>query len=105
VGCDVGHGGIVAFDHRTPIPELVHQVFRFGAFESCGECTPCRVGASRVEVAFAARPDPAAATRSDIADIIELLGQTSLCGHGTGLAAFARSIIRYYPSEVAPWLG
>ena len=46
IGASVGHGGIIAFDEHTTIAELVHHVFRFGAYESCGNCTPCRLGRS-----------------------------------------------------------
>ena len=44
IGGALGHGGVVAFDRETTLAELAHQVFRFGAYESCGKCTPCRVG-------------------------------------------------------------
>jgi formate dehydrogenase iron-sulfur subunit len=102
VGCEVGHGGVVAFDAHTSIPELVHHVFRFGAYESCGKCTPCRVGAARIhdllDAALAGTPEPAAGR--DWHAIVVALADTSLCGHGTGLAAFARSVITHYGTEL-----
>ncbi|HSO75117.1 MAG TPA: NADH-ubiquinone oxidoreductase-F iron-sulfur binding region domain-containing protein, partial [Blastocatellia bacterium] len=49
IGASVGHGGVVAFDERTSILELMHHVFDFGAFESCGKCTPCRLGSREIE--------------------------------------------------------
>ena len=52
IGASVGHGGIVAFDEHTSIPELVDHVFSFGAYESCGKCTPCRIGSRRIEEIF-----------------------------------------------------
>ena len=52
IGAMIGHGGIVAFDERTSIKELMHHVFDFGAFESCGKCTPCREGGRRIEQIF-----------------------------------------------------
>ena len=52
IGASVGHGGVIAFDARTSIPELVHHVFDFGAYESCGRCTPCRLGTRRIEAIF-----------------------------------------------------
>ncbi len=107
VGCEVGHGGVVAFDERTSIPELVHHVFRFGAYESCGKCTPCRVGAGRIEnvlsTALGGRPESTAA--DEWRAIVEALAATSLCGHGTGLAAFARSVMAYYAEELDRCLG
>lgn len=107
VGADLGHGGVVAFDERTPVMELAHHVFAFAAAESCGTCTPCRVGAAEGEAILAAalrgdRP-PDARTRFD--EIVTALGAASLCGHGTGLAAFARSVVRHHPTEVARCLG
>jgi len=107
IGADLGHGGVVAFDERTPVMELAHHVFAFAAAESCGTCTPCRVGAAEGEAILAAalrgdRP-PDARTRFD--DVVAALGATSLCGHGTGLAAFARSLVRHHPTEVARCLG
>src|SRR6185437_15610484 len=52
IGAAVGHGGVIAFDGHTSIAELVHHVFGFGAFESCGKCTPCRLGSREIEQMF-----------------------------------------------------
>jgi formate dehydrogenase iron-sulfur subunit len=47
----VGHGGIVAFDDTVDMAKMARYAFEFCAIESCGKCTPCRVGAVRgVEV-------------------------------------------------------
>ena len=98
VGASVGHGGVVAFDDTTSIVDLVHHVFRFGAYESCGTCTPCRVGAIRVEEMFT---PGASVNPTEWRSIVHALGTTSLCGHGSGLAEFARSVIAYYGTELA----
>jgi NADH:ubiquinone oxidoreductase subunit F (NADH-binding) len=104
VGCEVGHGGVVAFDEHTSIAALVHHVFRFGAYESCGKCTPCRLGASRVERLFAPDTPQDAAAGDEARDIVAALAATSLCGHGTGLAAFANSVLAHFGEEVEPCL-
>lgn len=105
IGASVGHGGVIAFDERTSIAALVHQVFEFGAGESCGKCTPCRLGTRRIEEIFgqieASGRAPAGAHAEWIA-IRHALAQASLCGHGTGLADFAASVARYFDSELAP---
>jgi NADH:ubiquinone oxidoreductase subunit F (NADH-binding) len=102
VGCDVGHGGVVAFDEHTSIPELAHHVFRFGAYESCGKCTPCRLGTWRIEQmlrsTIAGERPPAAA--GEWRDIVSALAATSLCGHGSGLAAFASSLVAHFGAEI-----
>jgi len=102
IGAGVGHGGVVAFDEHTSIPELVQHVFSFGSYESCGKCTPCRSGSGRIERIFASAL-AGTASRGDFeecGDLVTALKLASLCGHGTGLARFAESILRYYPTEI-----
>jgi formate dehydrogenase iron-sulfur subunit len=104
IGASVGHGGVIAFDEHTSIPELVQHVFSFGAYESCGKCTPCRLGAARVEQIFEQVGNVGVATnreQREWTEIVAALKLASLCGLGTGLAEFAESILRYYPAEVA----
>ncbi|MBP6507326.1 MAG: NADH-quinone oxidoreductase subunit L [Opitutaceae bacterium] len=104
IGAGVGHGGVVAFDEHTSIPELVEHVFSFGAYESCGKCTPCRSGSGRIEELFtnALAGDATKADLQECRELVTALKLASLCGHGTGLARFAESILRYYPTEIEP---
>jgi len=104
IGAGVGHGGVVAFDEHTSIPELVEHVFSFGAFESCGKCTPCRGGSGRIQEIFAdaSAGDATKADLQECRDLVAALKLASLCGHGTGLARFAESILNYYPMEIEP---
>ena len=104
IGASVGHGGLVAFDQHTSIPELVEHVFSFGAYESCGKCTPCRIGARRIEEIFARivkRGSVPAENLSEFEQLVTALRWTSLCGHGGGLGEFAESILRYYRDDLA----
>lgn len=103
IGASVGHGGVVAFDEHTSIAQLMHHVFDFGAFESCGKCTPCRLGSREIERLFweviergIAPPEKRPAFEA----VTAALALTSLCGHGSGLAEFARSVLRHYPEEL-----
>jgi NADH:ubiquinone oxidoreductase subunit F (NADH-binding) len=103
IGASVGHGGIKAFDDRTAIGQLIHHVFEFGAFESCGRCTPCRLGSRSVEHIFRAVANGcglSSAEKSGADRIVSVLGMTSLCGLGTGLAEFAQGALRYYGKEL-----
>jgi NADH:ubiquinone oxidoreductase subunit F (NADH-binding) len=101
IGCSVGHGGIVAFDEQTSIQDLIHHVFSFGAYESCGKCTPCRLGSRRVEQLFAPLLRGAAGSKQEYAEILSALATTSLCGLGGGLAEFGETAVRYYGKELA----
>jgi formate dehydrogenase iron-sulfur subunit len=104
-GCSVGHGGVIAFSDDTSIADLISEVFRFGATESCGLCVPCHIGTTQIAETFA---HPAGGRsglgRQQWNALIAALQQTSLCGHGSGLAEFARAIERHYPEELAACL-
>lgn len=105
IGASVGHGGVIAFDEHTSIPELVRHVFSFGAYESCGKCTPCRLGAARIENIFnrvATGKLGTATEQVEWQEIVAALKFASLCGLGSGLAEFAESILRYYSEELRP---
>jgi len=104
VGGAVGHGGVIAFADDTPIAGIAAQVFRFGAWESCGKCVPCHRGTPQLAAHFAGehrRPLDRQAWEQKVV----ALAQTSLCGHGRGLAEFARSIERHFPQELAACFG
>jgi NADH:ubiquinone oxidoreductase subunit F (NADH-binding) len=103
IGACVGHGGVIAFDEHTSVAELVHHVFSFAAYESCGNCTPCRLGAPRVEQIFrhiVAGERGTAAEEAEWRDIVAALKYASLCGLGVGLAEFAESILTKYAREL-----
>ncbi|XBH11741.1 NADH-ubiquinone oxidoreductase-F iron-sulfur binding region domain-containing protein [Edaphobacter paludis] len=103
IGASVGHGGVLAFDQHTSIAELVHHVFDFAAFESCGKCTPCRLGSREIEQMFrrvVETGQTSAREKLGLLEITSALEMTSLCGFGTGLAEFAKSVLRYYAEEL-----
>lgn len=101
IGGAIGHGGVIAFDSDTQIPTLIAEVFRFGASESCGLCVPCHWGTTELNEAFTQiGHGRISLTRTRWKSLISALQQTSLCGHGRGLAEFARSIERYYAKEL-----
>jgi NADH:ubiquinone oxidoreductase subunit F (NADH-binding) len=103
IGASVGHGGVIALDNHTSIVALLHHVFAFGAYESCGKCTPCRVGSRRVEEVLADILENGATDywdEKDCEQIIAALKLTSLCGLGIGLAEFAESALRHYGKEL-----
>ena len=43
----LGHGGIVVFDDTVDLAKQARFAMEFCAIESCGKCTPCRVGSTR----------------------------------------------------------
>jgi len=103
IGASVGHGGVIAFDKHTSIADLIHHVLDFGAYESCGKCTPCRLGSRWIERLFQRILETGrvpANKRKECDEIVSALAMTSLCGLGTGLAEFTRSALRHYAEEL-----
>jgi formate dehydrogenase iron-sulfur subunit len=103
IGASVGHGGVIAFDEHTSIVGLMRHIFSFGAYESCGKCTPCRLGARRIEEMLVNALKKDASAHPDWAEfreIVDALKWTSLCGHGVGLAIFANSAVHHYGKEI-----
>jgi NADH:ubiquinone oxidoreductase subunit F (NADH-binding) len=103
IGASVGHGGVLAFDEHTSIAALMHHVFSFGAYESCGKCTPCRLGSRYLEQVLEGIVRTGAANyweQKNCERVVAALKLTSLCGLGTGLAEFAESALRHYGKEL-----
>jgi formate dehydrogenase iron-sulfur subunit len=84
IGAAVGHGGIVAFDDTVDMAKQARYAMEFCAAESCGKCTPCRIGSTRgVEVmdkviAGHDRPQQIHLLR----DLCDLMLAGSLCAMG-----------------------
>jgi formate dehydrogenase iron-sulfur subunit len=103
IGAMLGHGGVVVFDDSADVLELARFAMEFCAHESCGKCTPCRIGSTRA-AELLARLCAGRATRADVAQLeslCETMISGSLCGLG-GMAPFpVRSILRGFPDAVA----
>jgi formate dehydrogenase iron-sulfur subunit len=101
VGGMLGHGGMVAFDDTVDMSAQARFAMEFCAQESCGKCTPCRVGSVRgVEVIdrIIARDAPAQniALLQDLCDTME---HGSLCAMG-GLTPYpVRSALAHFPED------
>jgi formate dehydrogenase iron-sulfur subunit len=84
VGAVLGHGGIVAFNDATDMADQARFAFHFCAQESCGKCTPCRIGSTRgVEIMDRILAGQGGA--GDVAllrDLCEVMRDGSLCALG-----------------------
>jgi formate dehydrogenase iron-sulfur subunit len=80
----VGHGGIVAFDDTVDMAAMARYAMEFCALESCGKCTPCRIGAVRgMEVIDRIRTSEGhAANLTVLRDLCETMVDGSLCAMG-----------------------
>jgi len=97
----LGHGGVVVFDDRVDLARQARFAMEFCAEESCGKCTPCRVGAVRgVEVIdrIIANEDRTA-NLTLLEDLCEVMTDGSLCAMGGLTPLPVRSALRHFPED------
>ncbi len=102
-GAMVGHGGIVAFDDSVDMARQARFAMEFCAEESCGKCTPCRIGSVRgVEVIDRIIADEDRdANLVVLEDLCELMTEGSLCAMGGLTPMPVRSALRHFPEDFA----
>jgi len=97
----LGHGGIVAFDDTVDMAHMARYAFEFCAVESCGKCTPCRIGSTRgVEVMdkIIAGTDPAKHIAL-VRDLGDTMLNGSLCALGGMTPYPVLSALNHFPED------
>jgi formate dehydrogenase iron-sulfur subunit len=101
VGAMVGHGGVVVFDDTVDMSRMARFAMEFCAEESCGKCTPCRVGSVRgVEVIDKIRAgEDRDANLALLDDLCELMADGSLCAMGGLTPMPVRSAVEHFGED------
>ncbi len=100
----VGHGGIVVFDDTVDLAQQARWAFEFCAIESCGKCTPCRIGSTRGgevldRIAQAGRAGDRAAAMGLLRDLCDTMTYGSLCALGGLTPLPVLSALRHFPED------
>lgn len=101
IGAMLGHGGVVVFDDTVDMAAQARFAMEFCALESCGKCTPCRIGSVRgVEVIdrIIARDSPDANMRL-LRDLCDTMEAGSLCAMGSLTPHPVRSALASFPED------
>jgi formate dehydrogenase iron-sulfur subunit len=109
IGATVGHGGIVVHDDTADMAKLARYAMEFCAIESCGKCTPCRIGSTRgVEIIDRVIANPVANPTANqnrteqlhlLRDLCDTMVNGSLCAMG-GMTPFpVLSALDHYPRD------
>jgi formate dehydrogenase iron-sulfur subunit len=97
----VGHGGFVVFDDTVDMAAMARFAMEFCAVESCGKCTPCRIGSTRgVEIVDRILAGTDRQANLDLLmELCDTMVDGSLCGLG-GMAPFpVRSVLKHFPED------
>ena len=100
----IGHAGITVFDDTVDMLAMAKFAFSFCAIESCGKCTPCRIGAVRGAETLA-RVEAGIAHADNLAlvgELCETMKFGSLCALGGFTPYPVMSAIAHFPEDFAP---
>ena len=101
IGALIGHGGIVVFDDTVNMAQQARFAMHFCALESCGKCTPCRIGSIRgVEVIDRMIAGVEREENYDLLiELCDTMEDASLCAMG-GMTPFpVRSVLKYFAED------
>ncbi|HSN72001.1 MAG TPA: NADH-ubiquinone oxidoreductase-F iron-sulfur binding region domain-containing protein, partial [Steroidobacteraceae bacterium] len=95
-GCFIGSAAVIVLSQHDRAIDAARNLMRFFAHESCGQCTPCRVGTSKVGKLI--EGDRWDADLLD--DVLTVMEDASICGLGQAAPNPVRCAMRYFPGEI-----
>jgi len=100
-GCFVGSHAVVILSDRDDMKAVALNLIKFFEDESCGQCTPCRVGTEKAAQLMAQGPwDPAL-----LDELSALMRDASICGLGQAAPNPLLCVLKYFPDELTKPLG
>ena len=96
-GCFIGSAAVMVLSQHDSARDAALNVVRFFAHESCGQCTPCRVGTDKAAQLMTAEVWDA----DTLKDLAQVMGDASICGLGQAAPNPIRCVLEYFPHEVA----
>jgi formate dehydrogenase len=96
-GCFIGSAAVMVFGDKDKARDMALNVMHFFEHESCGQCTPCRVGTSKA----AKLMQSPSWDQDTLEDLATVMVDASICGLGQAAPNPIRCIAKYFPEEVA----
>ena len=107
IGAMIGHGGIVVFDDTVDMAQQARFAMEFCAIESCGKCTPCRIGSTRGAEVIDRMID--GENRDEnydlLVDLCDTMEDASLCAMGGMTPYPVRSVLKHFAEDFAAGTG
>ena len=95
-GCFIGSAAIIVLGHQDAARDAALNMMRFFAHESCGQCTPCRVGTTKAAQLMQAK----AWDNHTLEDLNQVMADASICGLGQAAPNPVRCVQKYFPLEI-----
>jgi NADH:ubiquinone oxidoreductase subunit F (NADH-binding)/NADH:ubiquinone oxidoreductase subunit E len=96
-GCFIGSAAVMVFSDKDKARDMALNVMHFFEHESCGQCTPCRVGTGKAAKLMQAK----SWDQDTLEDLATVMVDASICGLGQAAPNPIRCIHKYFPQEIA----
>ena len=96
-GCFIGSAAVMVFSSQDKARDMALNVMHFFEHESCGQCTPCRVGTGKAAKLMQAK----SWDQETLEDLATVMVDASICGLGQAAPNPIRCIHKYFPQEIA----
>ena len=96
-GCFIGSAAVIVLGHRDRARDAAINMMQFFEHESCGQCTPCRVGTAKAVRLMQSK----VWDNETLEDINQVMADASICGLGQAAPNPVRSVQKYFPQEIA----
>jgi formate dehydrogenase beta subunit len=95
-GCFIGSAAVIVLSDHDTAKAAARNMMRFFEHESCGQCTPCRVGTAKTNTLIAGD----AWDRPLLAELSQVMRDASICGLGQAAPNPVDCVIKYFPNEL-----
>jgi formate dehydrogenase beta subunit len=96
-GCFIGSAAVIVLSSQDTAKAAARNMMRFFEHESCGQCTPCRVGTAKANMLIAGD----AWDKPLLAELSQVMRDASICGLGQAAPNPVDTVIKYFPNELS----
>ena len=95
-GCFIGSAAVIVLSQHDTAQQAARNMMRFFSHESCGQCTPCRVGTAKAVNLMASEDWD----HDTLEDLCQVMADASICGLGQAAPNPIRCVFKYFPNEL-----
>jgi formate dehydrogenase beta subunit len=95
-GCFIGSAAIIVLSNKDTATDAARNMMRFFQHESCGQCTPCRVGTAKASAII----EQSKWDLPLLADLSQVMRDASICGLGQAAPNPVDCVVKYFPHEL-----